>query len=78
MYSSSDLLVTFIIQYFMSPEIKPNSLNHTGAVLITCAMVLVMGFKLIDAKRQKQLDLDRNLGVPDASRRFTRFIFFKI
>lgn len=78
MYKASDILVTFIIQYFMFPEIKPNVLKYVGAGFITAGMVLIMTFKLMDSKRQKQLDLDKALGV--GTKRagcFERFIFFK-
>lgn len=79
MYKASDILVTFIIQYFMFPEIKPNVLKYVGAGFITAGMVLIMTFKLIDSKRKKQSDLDKALGV--GTKRvgcFERFIFFKI
>lgn len=79
MYKASDILVTFIIQYFMFPEIKPNVLKYVGAGFITAGMVLIMSFKLIDSKRQKRLELDKELGIH--SKRpgcLTKFIFFKV
>lgn len=79
MYRASDLLLTFIVQHFMKVEnVRNNELKYIGAVLITCAMVLVMGFKLIDAKRQKHIELDRKLGIPTRKQGcMERTIFFK-
>ena len=79
MYNASDILITFIIQYFMFPEIQPNRWNYAGASLITLAMILIMYFKLIDAKRQKQLEQDERLGLSaEKPGCFKRFIFFKV
>lgn len=80
MYRASDLLFTFIVQYiFKVKNVRINELKYIGAVFITCAMVLVMGFKLIDAERQKRIELDRKLGITVRKAGFfERFVFFKV
>jgi accessory gene regulator protein AgrB len=78
MYCTSDIIVTFVIQSYILPQIQPNFWNYFGAALITLAMTFIMGFKLIDAKREKQMEKDAKLGIAvQKSSCFNRFIFFK-
>ena len=73
-------MFTFIVQnLFKIENVRVNELKYIGAIFITCAMVLVMGFKLIDAERQKRMNLDRKLGITVGRVGcFERFIFFKV
>ena len=80
MYRASDLLFTFIVQYFLLDHISSNALKYVGAVLITCSMVLIMGFKVVDVGRQRRREQDEGLGLTVNGKEscFERFIFFKI
>ena len=53
---STDLIFNFIFQYLFL-NIKSNYLNTLGASLIFIAILLVMGFKIIDKKNDKKLRL---------------------
>lgn len=58
MYKTAELLLMFILQYYLL-GIKPqNYFNIIGATLITVGMILIMGMKLYEKNKEEKDELN--------------------
>ncbi len=75
MYRSTDLMLTFITQYFFL-GIESDYLKILGAVLISAGIVLTMGFKLIN-DRVDRANKDREKNITHSDGCLKKILFYK-